>query len=635
MSDSLEALVVEFSANIESLTSAETAIDSVFANVASAAESSGSEMSSSMTTAAESFGALQDAIASLVSSVNDATSEIDSQLASIATEAEESASQSETAFSGFDLGGMVNQIGMTIFSLQNMANVASQAASSLLGPAVQAENTEASFTNLMGSSQAAGQELDQLNQFASKTQFKTQDIDNMAASLIAFKTPTKQIIPDLQAVGDALTAVGKGTPAEMQGVVDLLGKMSIQGKLTEGDITMLGKHGINAMDAIALGSGKTTDQIQQMIKDGTFPANDAIDALTKGIEKNPIYAGGMAKQANTLSGQMSTLSSDFDQAMAAAMKPALPDLEKTLTKLTTVLTSPSFKQFAQTLGKDIAKGLDDVITGVTNLVKFGKNLTDFFSHNQTAMDALYAGLVGVGAIILAVVIPAMVAWAIAMAPVALEAIIVAAPFILLGVIVGAIVFGIIEAIQHWSQIMSFAGGVVTNVIGGVSSFFKTVGDDMQGVFHGIGDVATKVFDGLVNGFKAYVNFYIKGIDFLIDAVNGIHIDIPRIDIGPIHMGGGTLSLPHIPRIPLLARGGYVPPGEMAIAGETGQPELVYGGSSGASVLGVQQTAALMNGGGGETHVHNHIYLDGREMTNIIMEQVVRTVRAQGGRMVSV
>ncbi|BCL83169.1 hypothetical protein ccbrp13_56340 [Ktedonobacteria bacterium brp13] len=689
MSDELAGLEVVFAANIDQVTAASSAIDSVFASVASAAESSGSDITSSMSAAAESlssissaashiatgveegvsgatealsslpavgeeagssladsmssslsgFSSLQDAVSALADSVNTAVSEIDTQIQSIGTTADDAASQAQSAGNGFSLGGMVNQVGMGIFSLQAMGNTATQLAGTLLGPAMAAENTQASFSNLLGGTKAASDELDKLNQFAAKTQFKTQDIDNAASSMIAFKIPTQTIIPDLTAVGDALTAVGKGTPAEMQSVVDILGKMSVQGKLTQGDITQLGAHGINALDAIAAGSGKTTAQIQAMVKNGTLPANEAIADLTKGIEKNPVYSGGMAKQSNTLSGLLSTLSSDFDQVMAAALKPALPDLEKGLAQLTNVLTSPSFKAFAVTLGTDIVDGLVTVVTDVGKLIDTGKGLVDFFSQNQLAMNLLESVLGGIAigvAVFAAVQIPALVigfgAWAIGAGAAALATLAAAAPFIIVGLIVGAAIFGIIEAVQHWGAITSAVGSAVKAVIGGVGSFFGGVGHDIEGIFGGIGQAANNVGAGIESAFKGGVNGVIMGLNWLINAVDSFHVNVPALVVAGVTVfGGADLGLPTIPTIPLLARGGTIAPGGYGIAGEAGA-ELIYGGTSGASVLGASQTAAMMNGGGGGGDTVVHIYLDGQEMTDRVMTRVVKQLRGQGGKM---
>src|SRR5262249_39201462 len=152
---------------------------------------------------------------------------------------------------------------------------------------------------------------------------------------------------------------------------------------------------------------------QEMIKKGTLPATDSINDLTKGIEGSPIYAGGMAKQAGTLSGQMSTLSSEWDQAMAAMMTPILPELEQDFSDLGTTLTSPSFKAFAVTMGKDIATGVKDVVVGAKDLVSTGAQVVGFFQHNQAAMEGLKIGLFVLAGIFGGLMVASLIAMATA------------------------------------------------------------------------------------------------------------------------------------------------------------------------------------------------------------------------------
>lgn len=331
-----------------------------------AGEETGTKITEGLSSSGGGFSDLEDAIASVKAFVSDAADEIDSRLSSIGDTAEESASQSEDAFSGFNPMKMVNGIGMTIMNLQMMGQVAGQTASALLGPAETAETTKTAFDNLLGSSQAAADELGKLNSFAAKTQFPTQTIDDAASSMIAFKIPTETIIPDLTAVGDALSGVGKGTPAELQSVVDILGKMSIAGKLTQGDITELGKHGIDATSAIADGLGISTTALQDMVKKGTLPASDAIAALTKGIEDNPLYNGGMAKQSGTMSGLLSTLQSNWNQVLAAFGSPIIAGLDPLLANIGNDLASPGFHDFAGNVGQ----GIVDAFSGIGHAAQY-------------------------------------------------------------------------------------------------------------------------------------------------------------------------------------------------------------------------------------------------------------------------
>jgi hypothetical protein len=249
------------------------------------------------------------------------------------------------------------------------------------------------------------------------------------------------------------------------------------------------------------------------------------------------------------------------------------------------------------------------------------------------------GAVGIGVLAFAITqIPALVTgfglWAAGAGSAALMTLAAAAPFILIGIVAGAAIFGIVEAVQHWSQIQAAVGEAVKVSMGAVGSFFGGVGNDIEGIFGSIGQAANNVGSGIENAFKGGVNGVITGLNWLINAVDSFHVSVPPLVVAGVTVFGGVdLGLPAIADIPLMATGGTVGPGQAFIAGEAG-PELIYGGSQGASIANASQTASMF-GSGGETHIHNHIYLDSREMTNQLMTRAVKTTRSQGGKMVSI
>lgn len=254
--------------------------------------------------------------------------------------------------SGFS--DLFNRIGLTIFSFQNMINMAQQVSSALLGPAISAETVSSALTTLLGSAKNAADMLAQLDAFASKTPFKTLDIDQAAETLLGFGINAQNVIPDIKAIGDALGSVGRDTPAELNSVVDIFGKIQTAGKLTTQDMMELGVHGINAWQALSDATGKPIPVLQRMVSAGLIPANDAIKDLTTGIEKNPLYTGGMDRASSTFAGLLSTLQSNWGQLMASFGSPIIKGLEGSLKHLGDLLATQGFKDFAGSVGSGIA-----------------------------------------------------------------------------------------------------------------------------------------------------------------------------------------------------------------------------------------------------------------------------------------
>lgn len=137
--------------------------------------------------------------------------------------------------------------------------------------------------------------------------------------------------------------------------------------------------------------------------------------------------------------------------------------------------------------------------------------------------------------------------------------------LLLAIILGPIAVAALEIAKHWNDIKAGAGAVITwfrtvwsTVTGYITAPFVSAWqaiargwDTVVGVVAGIpgqiGRVASGMWDSIGAAFRAMVN----GI---IDIWNGLHFTLPKINEGPIHIGGETIG---VPRIPHLAQGGLI------------------------------------------------------------------------------
>lgn len=391
----LDSMQVSFGADFSQLDSAAGSVSDIFAEIAASADEASSNISDSFDmagSAAMSFAEMSDmaaanaaaalddsippateeidtAFADMASSASDSIDQINSQVTSMADHAEEAGStiSESTGSSGEGFMGMLSKVGMAAFGIQAFTSIVTQAGQALLGPAVSAETVTTALTTLDGSAKAAGQEMQNLNAFAAKTPFKTLDIDQAAEELQGFGISAKDTIPEITAIGDALGSVGRDTPAEMDSVVQIFGKINTEGKVTQMTMNELAVHGINGWQALADATGKTIPQVKQMVASGLLPANDAITDLTKGIEMNPLYKGGMSKAAGKFSGLLSTLQSNFQQILASFGSPIIKALEPELTKIGAAFSSPAFQSFAGSVGQGIVNVFTSIGTALHGL----------------------------------------------------------------------------------------------------------------------------------------------------------------------------------------------------------------------------------------------------------------------------
>src|SRR5699024_2583254 len=91
--------------------------------------------------------------------------------------------------------------------------------------------SEVAFTTFLGDAELAKQYMDDMYAFALTTPFAYPDLLESSRNLIAFGIQAENTFPIMQAIGDAVAAVG-GSNAEMQSMADIFGVIQSQGRIT-------------------------------------------------------------------------------------------------------------------------------------------------------------------------------------------------------------------------------------------------------------------------------------------------------------------------------------------------------------------------------------------------------------------
>lgn len=160
--------------------------------------------------------------------------------------------------------------------------------------------------------------------------------------------------------------------------------------------------------------------------------------------------------------------------------------------------------------------------------------------------------------------------------------------------VGTVLFPIVGAA---ATVLFSALDFAFKAIGGVFEVFgavaKAVFQAVTAIWDGIGGFFRKHLGGVGTAFKGAVNFIIDIVNGFLGFLNNLKIDIPRIDAGPIQIGGGSIDPFNFNLIPRLATGTPNFGGGLAWVGEHG-PELVNlpGGSR---VHNAADSRGMMNG----------------------------------------
>lgn len=169
------------------------------------------------------------------------------------------------------------------------------------------------FSTLLGD-EGGQQMMDDLDEFAKATPFKTSGVIENAQKMMAMGWDAKDIIKDMETIGDAAAATGKMDQG-LESIVRALSQIKTKGKLSTEELNQLSEAGIaaKAMLAEQLGYGTGDSGIAAMTKDledGLIGSDVAIQALLAGMEQ---FDGTMKRTANeTVEGLKSQLEDTFE-----------------------------------------------------------------------------------------------------------------------------------------------------------------------------------------------------------------------------------------------------------------------------------------------------------------------------------
>ena len=199
----------------------------------------------------------------------------------------------------------------------------------------------------------------------------------------------------------------------------------------------------------------------------------------------------------------------------------------------------------------------------------------------------------------------------------------------IALVIGVFTAGCILVIKNFDKIKAGAaklGSWIKTGLGGLIDFFKmlrsaivggfqlawtdlkNLGSSIASGFQKFADWLSSLFsdawDGLVSGFKGFINFFIKGINTLIGGANKLSFTAPEWVPG---LGGKTIGF-NLPTIPLLAKGGIATAPTLAMVGEGREHEAILPLSKLQNLI--QRAKGTGGGGGNVYHYNPHIEVNG-------------------------
>lgn len=319
------------------------------------------------------------------------------------------------------------------------------------------EQSKVAFTTLLGSAEKADAFLREMRDFAEKTPFEFAGLQESAKKLLAFGFTAQQIKPMLTAVGDAVAALGGGQEM-IDRVTMALGQMQAKQKVSGDEMLQLTEAGIPAWQMLADKMGLTTAEVMGLSEKGLIPADQAIQALTEGMEIR--FGGMMEKQSQTMLGLFSTLKDTAAGVLTTISGPVFEiikgNLDALMVKINEWKSNGSLQAWADQAGASLSAfwGIAEKI--FNSLVAVGKFIADNWGLISPILAGILAGY-------LAFQVITGILNAIKIAQAALNVVMAANPITLVVLAIAALVAAGVLLYQNWDKIKE-AGGKLAEFI---------------------------------------------------------------------------------------------------------------------------------------------------------------------------
>lgn len=245
---------------------------------------------------------------------------------------------------------------------------------SAIGFNAELEQSRVGWTTMLGSAQAAGVYMGQLQQFAAQTPFEFPELQRSAQLMMGMGFSARDIIPILTDVGNALSAMGNMGKGQVDAVTRAMGQMQLAGRVNAQDMNQLTNAMIPGWDILAKHMGVTVAQVRKMSEEGQISSKVFLEAFRTWSQAR--FGGAMEEQAKTFNGAMSTIRDVLNQFGATALEPLFKRLSDVAVRFSQFAQTDDFSKWA---GR-IAARVEVVLDGLGKLTgAFTKTLNSILS----------------------------------------------------------------------------------------------------------------------------------------------------------------------------------------------------------------------------------------------------------------
>ena len=256
-------------------------------------------------------------------------------------------------------------------------------------------STSKSTTETMNMAQAlaeaapkARELLDWVQLLAINSPFTSKGVADAFKTVMAYGFTTDEAKRMTTAMIDYAAATGQ-SEATMSRIALALGQIRARGKLAGGEVMQLTEAGVPVTQILAKAFNVTTKELMDMQEKGLIPADRAIEAITKSIEKD--FGGAAKRTAGTFSGLISSLEDIKEVGLREFFTGTFKAIQPYFAQFVDFITQPKtlamIKNWGESLGKtvtkfiDFGRGVADTVKKLTSGANVGGIIQSIFGVN--------------------------------------------------------------------------------------------------------------------------------------------------------------------------------------------------------------------------------------------------------------
>lgn len=173
------------------------------------------------------------------------------------------------------------------------------------------EKMQTSFEVMTGSAKKAREIADELRTMGAETPFKTDDLARTVQMLMQYGFAADDAMESLKMLGD----ISQGSESALDSISLGYAQMVSSGKVNLQDLRQMINGGFNPIFEISQRTGESMASLYDRISKGTMSIDEIAESMRYATSEGGQFFASMAKQSQTLSGQLTTLKDNANRLL--------------------------------------------------------------------------------------------------------------------------------------------------------------------------------------------------------------------------------------------------------------------------------------------------------------------------------